>query len=278
MSSPMPDDVKAASIQAAFGQLIYDVCGPTARYLGSEFETYAVDGISNLKRIFGNARHQLRLVGESEGQVPPRVLQGVLRSGYFCEDELEASYLGGVLASARGPTSRDDRGIAYLAILDGLSTYQIRTHFILYSSILRADVITVGGTKISRYERDILSYVNRNGLTIGIAESDYRLAMDFVAGEIPEVIAGHSFVGLEERGLSRNGTRLVEAFPGQVCEPNKQVAFRYFYPTKLGIELFLWGQGRGAGGLDGYSSDILEAITIPIRVRPIFVEVGEIGY
>jgi hypothetical protein len=57
--------------------------------------------------------------------VSPRVL-GFLVQASLCEDELFAEYYGGVLASARGPSGRDDRGASMMSLIGRLSTYQVR--------------------------------------------------------------------------------------------------------------------------------------------------------
>lgn len=67
--------------------------------------------------------------------VPPLVMRDVLDDGSYRDDELTASYYGGILASSRSGISRDDRGAAFTALVGRLTTYQLRAHNILYRTI-----------------------------------------------------------------------------------------------------------------------------------------------
>jgi len=60
------------------------------------------------------------------------VLKEILDEGSFCDDELTASYFGGVLASSKSEITRDDRGATLAALVGRLSAYEIRTHYLLY--------------------------------------------------------------------------------------------------------------------------------------------------
>lgn len=274
------NNLEAAAVPGAAavlsGKLLYDVCGPSAKYIGGKLANYTEIGVQNLERIFKNAAEQLKVQNKSEGQVPPRVLKEVLSEGYFCEDELQAMYLGGVLASSKGPVSRDDRAIAYCSLVSSLSSYQLRTHCIIYSTLLRATSFKIGNT-LHPLKDIIPNWIQEHGLTVVIREKDYQSAMEFSGVEQPENIAQHSFVGLENKGLSERGI--------QVCptrNPNNpkddEVPFRYFYPTILGVELFLWGQGFGDCGLEVYKPDLLQKIKLPFSVEPYEVHPGQVSF
>ncbi len=230
----MADIVSGTGLLFAVGaKLINDVCGPTAKYLGKELESYTKVGVSNLQRVFGNAAKRLKASGKTDGVVPPRVLKNVLQEGYFVEDELHASYLGGILASSKSPTSRDDRGVTYSVLLSSLSSYQIRTHYLLYSSILRAEQY--------RWDEMVKWMLRRMGITVAIEDEAYLRAMEFASDESPGPIIEHVFTGLQKHGLSEKGLTVV--FPDKRIAKQPTPAFRYFYPTLAGIELFLWGLG-----------------------------------
>jgi translation elongation factor EF-G len=111
-----------------------------------------------------NAAKQLKAQNKIGGQIPPRVLKEVLAEGYFCEDELQAMYLGGVLASSKGPVSRDDRAIAYCSLVNSLSSYQLRTHCILYSTLLRGTHYYLG-TPIPLKD-SVSHWIKKHGLTV----------------------------------------------------------------------------------------------------------------
>jgi hypothetical protein len=132
----MPEEIITGSgLVTVLGvKLLHDVCGPTAKYLGGELKSYTEAGLENLKRVFGNAYRRIEAEHKHDGEVPARVLKSLLPEAYFCEDEVQAQYLGGILASAKGPIARDDRAVSHIRLLSGLSTYQIRH---ITSSILR---------------------------------------------------------------------------------------------------------------------------------------------
>ncbi len=259
--------ITGAGLATALGaKLLYDVCGPTAQYLGGEISSYTEIGITNLQRIFKIAAQRLQASRKIQGQVPSRVLKAVLSEGYFCEDELQSAYLGGVLASAKGPVSRDDRAISHLSLIESLSSYQLRTHCILYSSILRAR---------EELFPNINRYISSYGITVSIRESDYELAMGYSADEQPRHLAEHSFVGLEIRGLSEGGGEIVYPRPPSDAH---EVPFRFFHATSLGVELFLWGQGFGHLGLEGYTPDLAHHLELPFFVEPENVSLGRVNY
>jgi hypothetical protein len=271
----MADEIITGSgLAIAVGvKLLNDVCGPTAKYVGGEIRSYTEIGVENLKRVFRNAAKHIQAQNKAEGQVPPRILKEVLSEGYFCEDEVQAMYLGGVLASSKCPVSRDDRGMSYCSLISSLSTYQLRTHFILYSALLRTKFFLIGGQRHPFNER-AFAMIGKYGLTVLIREKDYQSAMQFSQHEQPSNIAIHSFVGLETKGLSVGGI--------QVCCPynpkDGEVPFRYFYPTILGVELFLWGQGMGDIGFKNFRPDLMQRLDLPFVVDSFEVHPHHLGF
>lgn len=260
--------ITGGGLATALGaKLLYDVCGPTAKYIGGQLASSTKAGIGNLQRIFSIAANRARELGKFEGQLPPRLLKNVLEDGYFCEDEIEALYLGGVLASAKGPISRDDRSVAYCSLLSSLSTYQIRTHYILYSCILKFSDIKIP---------QLLDYIRRgSSCTVLIRESDYLTAMEYTPEESSQIISEHAFIGLEQKGLSEGGNTV--NFPNNFIKRQPTEPFRAFYPTVLGIELFLWGLGLGDKGLESYSENSLSD-NLPPTVIPIEIELGKVFF
>jgi hypothetical protein len=192
--------------------------------------------------------------------ISPRVIGAVFSDSYFCEDELTQTYLGGVLASARGPLSRDDRGMSYLSIIRGMSAYQIRTHYIVYASFLNSDDPMKRGNPRNLRECFI---------TITMSEALYQRAMAFGESEDPTTIGEHAFVGLAAKGLIQCGEKVVSL-------PNEKTStidpIRYFYPTRLGVELYVWAHGQGSDGTEVYFEEkmkfrIAEDLTIPIGIH-----------
>src|SRR6266404_2227164 len=115
--------------------VVEKLLGPTAEYIGVGLKNWTEKRVNNLARIFENAQKRLGGNLNDPGSVPPRVLKEILAEGSFCDDELSAEYFGGVLASSRSEIPRDDRGAAFARLVSRLTSYQIRTHFLLYAVI-----------------------------------------------------------------------------------------------------------------------------------------------
>jgi hypothetical protein len=145
--------------------------------------------------------------------------------GSFCDDELTASYYGGVLASSRTPTGRDDSGKTYLALINRLSVYQIRTHFILYAITRRLFLNEQIEPAHWYLHRALVSFAS------------YQRAMDFSADEIErfQALLEQTLFGLKQEGL-------LDGF-GYGSGPRPTVIS--FAPSILGIQLYLWGVGLG---------------------------------
>jgi hypothetical protein len=217
-------------------KLIERMLGPTADYIGGGVETWTKRRVDNVTRIFRNAQNKLGAKLEREGTVPPRVLKEILQEGSFCDDELAAEYFGGVLASSRSEIPRDDRGAAVARLISRLTTYQIRTHFLLYSVVKTA----FNGQQIL-----INTPEGPGELATYLSRSSYATCMDLSSQEDVLVIIGHAFFGIQREGLlntfiSTTKQNLAENYNVEVEEDGI-----VFQPTVLGVELFLWAHGRG---------------------------------
>ncbi|SRR6266404_2886376 len=216
-------------------KLIERMLGPTADYIGGGVEVWTKKRVDNVTRIFRHARDKLGEKIKVDGAVPPRVLKEILQEGSFCDDELAAEYFGGVLASSRSQISRDDRGAAFARLIGRLTTYQIRSHFILYSVVKNA------------FEGQSILINTPEGpgkLTTYLSRSSYAACMDLSANEDVLVIIGHALFGLERENLlntfiSTTKEDLAKNY-GVEVEENGIV----FQPSTLGVELFLWAHGR----------------------------------
>ena len=109
--------------------------GPTADYLGGGLRDITQRRFENIGKVLSNAYKKVGSQLEKPGQVPPRILKAVINEASYCEDPLVLEYFGGVLASSRTESGRDDRGVRLAKVVDNLSAYQIRTHYLLYSTI-----------------------------------------------------------------------------------------------------------------------------------------------
>ena len=138
--------------------------------------------------------------------------------------------LGGVLASSRTAISRDDRGARIVKVIDNLSTYQIRTHYLIYSAI--SELFSNGANSF-----DLPG--GRAEMQLFIPIQGYAEAMDFIQKEWnnPQIL-NHIFHGLSTDGLIEGGW----AFGSQKC--SKHLAtfslemVLYARPLRLALNCF----------------------------------------
>ncbi|NVK74738.1 MAG: hypothetical protein HWE24_14810 [Oceanospirillaceae bacterium] len=210
--------------------------GPTAEYLGGELQKFTQKRIENVGRIFSNAEEKLGKNIDSSGQVPPKVLKAIINEGSYCEDEVAVDYFGGILASSRTDLRRDDRGARIAKILDGMSTYQIRSHYVIYSLIKK--VFCDSGF---HYNQD-----DRFKMQLFIPMSIYIASMQFDQKEMQQfrAIINHTFFGLSNDNLIEgfqygSHERIKKHFSDAISDGI------IVTPSAFGAELYLWGYGRG---------------------------------
>jgi hypothetical protein len=215
--------------------LILKILGPTADYLGGELKTFTERGLNNLAHIFEIAGHKLGNRINEDGQVPPKILKGIIAEGAFVDDELTAEYFGGVLASSRSQVSRDDRGSALISLISRLSSYQIRTHYIFYYVF----------KNIFNDRKEELGLKNeRLKLSIYMPSRIYGSAMGLTDREHIDIILPHAMFGLIRENLisqyyTIGNKELVSSALGQQVDEDG-IIYRI---TPFGIELFLWAHG-----------------------------------
>ena len=225
--------------------------GPTADYLGGELKSFAQRRVENVREIFLNATGKLGNRLDSPGQVPPKVLKAVMNEGSYSEDPVALEYFGGVLASSRTEIGRDDRGARLVKIVDNLSAYQIRTHYLLYSTI--AHLFSNTGKQFGLSS-------NRAEMEVFLPFKGYADSMGFTQAEWdnPQILA-HIWHGLFSDNLIENRWRfgnkeslqkIAKGVPddGIICQPSAS-----------GSELFLWAFGHGDKPLDYVLSGKLNA-------------------
>src|SRR5262245_23532301 len=124
----LPDIPESGSLPFATltSGLIWQLLGPTAKYLGGKVQELTQKSVENLERVFQEALKRLSDDQKDQGKVPPRVLRSVVTEGAFTEDQIAAAYLGGVLASSKSDSDRDDRGVCFNALISRLSVFQLR--------------------------------------------------------------------------------------------------------------------------------------------------------
>ena len=224
---------------AAIGstKLIEKVLGPTADYLGAGLRDFAQHRVDNVKRIFEKAGEFLGDRPPNGESVPPRVLRDVLDDGSYRDDELTASYYGGILASSRSGISRDDRGASFTALVGRLTTYQLRAHYILYRTVSQL---------YSTTRRNLQDGGPRAECQTFMPMDDYIAAMQPQSGETGDALLSHVFFGLSRETLIESSFTFGPAEHMKKQFPDASSGGILFQPSALGVELFLWATGNSA--------------------------------
>lgn len=235
-------------------KLLDKILGPTADYLGEGLKNLAEKAVNNCTRIFVKAKEKLGDRIEQNGAVPPKVLKGIIQEGAFCDDELTAEYFGGVLASSRSEVSRDDRGASFISLISRLSSYQIRSHFVIYHILKKLYLGT--NLRIGRQK-------NREKIGIFISHIEFDAAMEFSEKESSTQILPHVMWGLYREGLI---TAFTMGRKDQLREfwKDADTAGIIFQPSAFGVELFCWAHGRS----DIPTNDFLSVdVQLPLKIK-----------
>ena len=216
--------------------------GPTASYLGDGLRDFTQKRAQVIGEIFKSAQSKLGEKINAQGEVPAKVLGHVVNAGSYASDPLEVEYFGGILASARTEGGRDDRSVRLAKAVDSLSTYQLRTHYLIYATV--RSLFAGRGLPFNME--------GRPKMRIFISIQDYVAAMEFDQREAEQVtqIITHVFFGLHadnlieamwQVGPKEHMTKLWSAAPseGIICQP-----------SALGAELFLAAHGYADKQLD----------------------------
>ena len=246
----MPEPTTTVGLGALVAYLSKDgvakILGPTAEYLGDELKAFTQKRIGNMGKIFSNAEKKLGNRLDRPGQVPPKVLKTIVNEGSYFDDAIAVEYFGGVLASSRTEVGRDDRGSRIAKMIDNLSAYQIRSHYLIYSTI--SELFSNSGNSF-----DLPG--SRRKLGLFMPFHGYCDAMAFTQQELDSrQIYGHIFHGFYTDGLIDNAQwdsqeNLKKTFSGVpsggiICSP-----------SALGAELLLWAFGHGDKDLDFLLTD-----------------------
>jgi hypothetical protein len=237
--------------------VLWQVLGPTAKYLGGKGQELTQRGVENIERILTDAHGKIPEGLRDGGEVPPRVLRSVINEGAFTEDAIATGYLGGVLASSKVDCSRDDRGVVFNSMISRLSVFQLRLHYIIYNAahyLYQGTDSNFGGSYyipngISFGTTGLLAAMGFNEIEFGDPEFDLWSAMT------------HATYGLDKEDLIDEWELDWES--GLRC-----------LPTPVGVELFLWANGRGRKNLEfffdrdfiPYESALEAPILVPGRI------------
>lgn len=216
--------------------------GPTAEYLGGGLRDLAQKRVETIARIFQTAQRRLGDRVDQAGTVPPKVLKSVLDEGSFASQDIEVEYFGGILASSRTESGRDDRGARLSKLIDRLSSYQLRSHYLIYSTIRAA----FSNRNLS------MSFHSRAKMRIFVPLFNYCRAMEFSDQEFDQIdnLMSHIFFGLQSELLLDGSFQYGDRHTMKSYFSDADDAGFVCQPSALGAELFLWAFGAANKPMD----------------------------
>jgi len=227
--------------------------GPTTDEIAEALRRATAYMLRNVGRVTENANKKTSKELLDSGEIPFRAAMKILEEATTAEDDVLVEYVGGVLASSRSPSGRDDRGVVLAALISRLSADDLRAHYIYYSTV----VALLRGTDVRVY--DLGDLTGRGSVFIPWAEFD-RL-MGTTRNSDADTVFSSTIYSLKREGLiefSRAGNveHLRTELP-DVAEDGVIVQ-----PTVPGIQLYLWVLGRGQMSADAVTKAQSELPTI----------------
>ncbi|MCD8352445.1 MAG: hypothetical protein LUC93_17715 [Planctomycetaceae bacterium] len=244
--------------------------GESVHYVGDAVADMPERRRANVVRICKIALKRLGVAVAEPGSVPPRVVDCLLGPGSYVQDAVSSAYWGGILACARSVNSLDDRAARKMHMLGRLGEYDLRSHYLFYTT-LRLLLINTRNTHTVDFE-------DRFHLATFIPAGYYILAMDYNRDEItrmPRLISEMLYALGQEFLVDGSNTGSDEYLRTQFTK-NTTGAIRgegiVFAPAVMGIQLFLWAFGRRDEDLRA----ILDA-DLDCRIEGIQMGVDEAG-
>ena len=239
MTDPLTTFGISAAAAYAGKDVLRKLLGPTADYLGEGLRDLVQKRVETVKKIFDSAVGKLEDRIEQPGVVPPKIIKGIIADGSFATEDVEVEYFAGILAASRTPDGNDDRGVRALKTLANLSSYQIRTHYIVYSCIVASYFGSSANINNSTEARklQVLFAFDRYFGEMGISDTGQHENL----AEFANDVLSHALHGLLDDGLIANNVAWGSAEHirhSWVTKPGIAVA-----PTRSGLELFRLGIG-----------------------------------
>jgi hypothetical protein len=234
------DIVTGVAAYSGIKELAPRLLGPTCDYFGEGLRNLSTKGVSNVQRVFDSAARMLGPKLNTPGQVSPRVVKSIINEAYFCDSEVAAEYFGGILASSRTNNNRYDRGAYFAGIVSRLSTYQIRSHNVIYHCFKHI----FDGRRLPFNHMEL-----HEKASIFIPTGNYVDAMDCKRYEGMGPYLDHAVVGLLKESLisdyfAHGSSKFYMLEPVTGLETRKHIGL-ICAPSRLGLELFLWSHGEG---------------------------------
>ena len=241
----MTESKTPSTFSGATGELLLKLLGPASEEAGKYLqERVSIMRGKTAEQIVQNAATKLGDKLESPGAVPLRVVKEVINEGSYNDNPIAIDYYGGVLASSRTEDVQDDRGAIIAKSIERLSTYEIRTHYLIYATIHQL----LRGSK-----KSLLLPEYRDSMCMFIDIAEYNIAMGFknVDTKKRNIIMCASLFGLHTGGFLENvgfgDTATLKKATGRLYPPGIIIK-----PSFHGAEIFLYAFGMGDVNVDDF--------------------------
>ncbi|MEM7184026.1 MAG: hypothetical protein AAF518_24205 [Spirochaetota bacterium] len=194
--------------------------GPSLSYFTSEYKSLSEKQQNNIDCIV-NTASSLIVTYRSKGiGINSRVVGDLMRQGAFAENSLFLKYLAGISVSSHTDEMQSDQGSYYINFLQQISSYQVTIHKLIYAKLRKIFADTK--TERSNWQT-----------TISIAEVLQQLQIK--PDKSYRGLIKHIFKGLQRLVLIREAK-----FAQDFMQQGVQIR-----ASGIGVELYLWAQGRG---------------------------------
>ncbi|MBL6734286.1 MAG: hypothetical protein ISP86_00185 [Shewanellaceae bacterium] len=230
----MSDLNDSSNIAQQCQQMATSLFGDTADYFN---ESMPLKRLQNIFDILSITHHNFAHTLNPKNNIHPKLIRSIINEGSFTNDKIATHYFAGILASSLKLSDSDDRGIDFLHLIDKLTAYQLRTHFLIYSTIR---------TRFKKHKYQF-NYTDCEKMEIFIPSFFYSKSMKMKKEEWSRIhpLTHHSFTGLANHHLIETDYRFGYAesqqqvvkglnFDGVICQP-----------TATGVDFFLWAFGAG---------------------------------
>ena len=247
-------DIGTSLTLFGFKDLLIKVAGPTADYVGNETKNLVEKSHNNIKKILNNSVKVLGSKADYPGQVSSRILKRVYDVGAFCEDDLTLEYLGGVLASSRSDNFNDERSLNFFSLLESMSSYQIKAHYIFYTILRKKCMDWEINFEDKNWMRDMIVF---------IPFEEFVNSMDLKLNErsLRDLFLPHIFWGLKRLELI---SHLSYGNVSVICAhyPEANGPGFIIYPSLFGIELYMWVNGHSDTPLFHFLDENIQFVSI----------------
>jgi hypothetical protein len=244
------------SVQGAVGRVV----GPAGDEIAEALRRFTEYRLRNVGRIAERAEKKAK-ANNREGDVHPRVAHRLLEEGSYCDDEVMAEYLGGVLAGSRTPGGRDDRAVAWSDLVTGLSAVQVRAHYLLYREWAQL---------LPAYrDLSLAMQPGRRQAVLSVPLTVFYTALLNGEAEPEGDVLAHTITGLVRHGLLEDEWAYGPANQLNLDRIQGDEAVLAVMPSVAGIELFGWAQG-----LPGMSAQLFPVVATSTELDPPLPRLG----